>query len=155
MRTGLKALQSRQKRAIQFELPEYAQAKKHYASQSEYEKAAFGGPVERTIERRAFGEDIWETLKFGMASYELSGFAQVKAENTSFAEYDGKQVKELLQIDNLFNCPWFNAALCELLDAGCVIKTQRAEYKIGERIVKKGNALDGCFVSARSLKKAA
>lgn len=153
MRSGLKQIKRQQRFNQMFELPEYAQPKKVYSSQLAFEQEHFGGKVERTILRRVFGEDIWEEMNFGQASWELTGFAQVQSEETEFREYHGKQIRELLKVDNLFNCPWFNAALCELLDAGCSIKTQRAEYKIGERIVKKGNTF--CFVSPKTLKKAA
>lgn len=136
MRTGLRQIQKQQRMNARFELPEYAEAKQVYSSQMAFEKEKFGGSVERTILRRVVGEDIWEELKFGQASWELSGVAQLQSENTAFADYHGMTVKEALKIDRLFNCPWFAGALSELLDAGCRVTTQHAEYKIGERAIK-------------------
>lgn len=136
MRSGLKQIQRQQRVSKMFELPEYAQPKKVYDSQLAYEKERFGGKVERTILRRVIGEDIWEEMNFGQASWEMSGDAKLQSENTEFAEHHGTELKELIKIDRLFNCPWFNGALCELLDAGCTVLTKHAEYKIGERFVK-------------------
>jgi hypothetical protein len=109
-------------------------------SYDNFQMDAYGGRVERTVLRTPLSETLGnpETIDFNQAMFELSGWAQVeKTAGTDFEGYEGKQVRYLLTLDEMFMFPTFASAIAELLDEGIEIRTRKAVYRLAARRVIK------------------